>query len=86
MPSHTLNEGTDLDIYVTDFYKTMFIAGICWIFAVSFAKYSILAFYWRLFNSVRSVRLGIYVLLAIVTIWLLAIVGLDRRLISLGSR
>ena len=86
MPGHTLNKDTDANLYVTDYYKTMFITAICWIVAVSFAKYSILVFYWRLFSSVKSVRVGIYVLLAIVTVWLLAFVGLDRGQISLGSR
>ena len=86
MPGHTLNEDTDTNIYVRDYHKTMYILGTCWIVAVSFAKYSILAFYWRLFKSVKCVRVGIYVLLAIVTVWLLAIVGLDRGQISLGSR
>ena len=85
MPGHTLNEDTDAKLYVTDYYKTMFAMGICWIVAVSFAKYSILALYWRLFSSVKSVRFGLYVLLAIVTVWLLAVVGLDRGQIFLGS-
>ena len=85
MPGHTLNEDTDAKLYVTDYYKTMFAIGSCWVVAVSFAKYSILALYWRLFNSVKSVRIGIYVLLAIVTVWLLAFVGLHRRQIILGS-
>ncbi|KAK0508855.1 hypothetical protein JMJ35_009131 [Cladonia borealis] len=74
MSGHTLNEDTDHKLYVTDYYKTIFAMGTCWIVAVSFAKYSILALYWRLFSSVKSVRIGIYVLLAIVTIWLLAFI------------
>ena len=86
MPGHTLNEDTDHTLYVTDYYITTFAMGTCWIVAVSFAKYSILALYWRLFSSVKSVRIGIYVLLAIVTVWLLAFVGLDRGQMFLGSR
>ena len=85
MPGHTLNEDTNAKSYNTDYYKTLFVMGICWIVAVSFAKYSILALYWRLFSSVKSVRIGLYVLLAIVTAWLLAFVGLDRGQIVLGS-
>ena len=86
MPGHTLNEDTDVNRYLTDYYTTLYVGGICWIVAVSFAKYSILALYWRLFSSIKSVRVGIYVLLAIVTVWFLAFVGLDRGQISLGSR
>ena len=78
MPGHTISEDTDMNIYLTDYFATMFTLEICWIVAVSFAKYSILALYWRLFSHVKSVRVAIYVLLAIVTVWLLAIVGLDR--------
>lgn len=85
MPGHTLSEDIDVDLYVTDFLKAGFIMEICWIVGVSFAKYSILAFYWRLFSSVKSVRIAIYVLLAIVTFWLLAIVGLDRGQLSPDS-
>ena len=77
MPNHTLSEDTDMNRYATDYFTTMFVTEICWIVAVSFAKYSILTLYWRLFSHVRSVRVAIYVLLAIVTVWLLAIVGLD---------
>ena len=85
MPGHTLNENTDVKLYFTDYYKTTFAIGTCWIVAVSFVKYSILALYWRLFSSVKSVRIGIYVLLAIVTVWFLAFVGLERGQMFLGS-
>lgn len=72
MPGHAVNEDTNANLYLTAYHKTVFITGVCWIVAVSSAKYSILAMYWRLFSSVKSVRVGIYVLLAIVTVWLLA--------------
>lgn len=67
-----------MEVYVTDFFATTFAVETCWIVAVSFAKYSILALYWRLFSHVKSVRVAIYVLLALVTVWLLAIVGSNR--------
>ena len=52
-----------------------FISEICWTIAIWIIKYSILAFYWRLFSvNRRSTRIIIWILVAIATIWGLAVV------------
>jgi hypothetical protein len=63
---------------VEAFLKSLFIVEVCYTAAVAFAKYSILAFYWRIFKPNRSVRLAIYFLTGIMTCWALAVVGHSR--------
>ena len=53
-----------------------YIAQICWVVGVSTVKYSILAFYWRIFSDVKNVRTAIFVLLGGVSSWAIALVGL----------
>lgn len=53
----------------------LYISEICWTVAIWIIKYSILAFYWRLFSvNRRSARITIWTLIAIATIWGLAVV------------
>ena len=70
------------------FEKGLFISELCWTFIIWMVKYSILAFYWRLFSTNRrSIRIIIWVLAAAVTIWGVAVVGarsLSQRSLSLG--
>ena len=54
--------------------KVLFTAEICYTLTITFVKYSILAFYWRLFN-VSTIRLPIYILTAITTGWGIACVS-----------
>ena len=73
-------EGLERDIDNVDVFqilqKGLFISEICWIFVIWIVKYSILAFYWRLFSANRrSIRIIIWVLAAAVTIWGVAVVG-----------
>lgn len=61
------------DISMTE--KTIFISDICWEVAIWVARYSILAFYWRLFSTNRRlVRVVIWVLTALMTCWGIAVV------------
>ena len=58
------------------FEKGLFISELCWTFIIWMVKYSILAFYWRLFSTNRRlIRITIWVLAAAVTIWGVAVVG-----------
>ena len=53
----------------------IFIFEICWAVVIWIVKYSILAFYWRLFSvNCRSIRVIIWALVAFVTLWGLAVV------------
>ena len=54
---------------------TVFLSEICWVVVVWIVKYSILAFYWRLFSANRrSTRIVIWALTAVVTCWGIAVV------------
>ena len=54
----------------------LFISEICWILVIWIVKYSILAFYWRIFSANRrSIRIVIWVFAAAVTVWGVAVVG-----------
>ena len=70
------------------FEKGLFISEICWTFVIWIVKYSILAFYWRLFSANRqSTRLIIWVLAAVVMAWGVAVVGVRpsrQRHVSVG--
>jgi len=59
---------------VTVFLKGLFISEVCFTGVIVSVKYSLLCFYWRLFKVHPSVRRAIYVLLAIVTAWGIAII------------
>lgn len=61
----------------------MFIIEICWGIIIWIVKYSILAFYWRLFSANgRSTRVIIWTLAASVTCWGISVVRF--RLLMLG--
>lgn len=61
----------------------IFIIEICWGVVIWIVKYSILAFYWRLFSaSRRSTRIIIWTLAAFVTCWGISVVCF--RLLMLG--
>ncbi len=54
---------------------TLFISDICWVVVIWTVKYSILAFYWRLFSVNRPLtRLFIWALTALVMCWGIAVV------------
>ncbi|MCJ1459210.1 hypothetical protein MMC28_009587 [Mycoblastus sanguinarius] len=56
------------------FLKGLFIGEFCWAASIFTVKYSILAFYWRLFSKLKGARIAIRVLLAVVTCWAIAAV------------
>ena len=58
----------------TVFAQELYISEICYTVTISCVKYSILAFYWRLF-SVSNIRLPIYILTALTTGWGVACVS-----------
>ncbi|KAM0798769.1 hypothetical protein BDR22DRAFT_934515 [Usnea florida] len=60
---------------IKGFTKGIFASEICWTFAIWTVKYSILAFYWRLFSANRrSIRIIIWVLAAVVMVWGIAVI------------
>lgn len=55
--------------------RAIFISQICWVVVSCTVKYSILAFYWRLFSANhRVIRVTIWALAASVTCWAIAAV------------
>lgn len=58
--------------------KGVFIQAIVYAFAVYFAKISVLALYWRIFNQDQSIRPWIYILAVFFTSWTLTAVGLKH--------
>lgn len=63
------------DLYMESLGKAFLLSQICWAVVIWIVKYSILAFYWRLFSvNNRSIRVAIRALAAFVTIWGLAAV------------
>lgn len=48
----------------------LFILEMFYIPSLSFSKLAILAFYWRIFNSVRSAKISIIILAVIAVLWL----------------
>ena len=75
---------------VSAFFKTIFITEVCWAVAIWIVKYSILAFYWRLFSTNRKLhRVIIVVLTAFVTCWGISAVcsrPLELASYSIGMR
>lgn len=64
--------GEELDVNP---FVGFFITEICWAVVIWIVKYSILAFYWRLFSvNRRLTRVIIWALVAFVTLWGLAVV------------
>jgi len=61
-------------LQLTLFLKTYLPAAVCYATTISMTKLSILAFYWRIFNSQKSIRLPIYVLTLVVICWNIAVV------------
>ncbi|PVH94791.1 hypothetical protein DM02DRAFT_538717 [Periconia macrospinosa] len=62
-----------IPVVVTVFLKSLFIAEVCYTGTIVFAKFSILAFYWRLFKMNTLVRHSIVVLATIVSMWGIAV-------------
>lgn len=50
----------------------LFVLEMFYISSLSFSKLAILAFYWRIFNSVRSAKISIIILAVIAVLWLAA--------------
>lgn len=59
---------------IHEILRLTFIAEFLYTTLLCFVKFSVLAFYWRTFNS-KFTRWLIYILGAITTIWGLAVVG-----------
>lgn len=60
---------------ITNFFKDLYVSEIFYTLTLLFAKYSILAFCWRLFGSTASIRLPIYFVGGITTLHGIAIVS-----------
>lgn len=52
-----------------------FIEGLGWCLAIACVKYSIVAFYWRLFGGRKRARWSLLVLSIVITSWTLATVS-----------
>ena len=53
-----------------EFTRAVLLAEICWVITIWMVKFSILAFYWRLFSGKsRSTRIAIWVLTVVITCW-----------------
>ena len=52
-----------------------FLEELGWCLAISTVKYSILAFYWRLFSTRKRARKALYACFGVVTCWMVAIVS-----------
>lgn len=50
----------------------LFVLEMFYIPSLSFSKLAVLAFYWRIFNSVRSAKISIIILAVIAVLWLAA--------------
>lgn len=62
---------------VVDFLRNVWIAQLFYTFAISTIKFSVLAFYWRLF-SVKG-RTTIYIVTAMAIAWCIAIVSMINK-------
>ncbi|KAF2233444.1 hypothetical protein EV356DRAFT_201211 [Viridothelium virens] len=58
--------------FVPNFFKNLFTGEILYTLVLVFAKYSILAFYRRIFSN--TIRLPVYILAGVVTCWGLAVI------------
>lgn len=54
----------------------LFVLEMFYIPSLSFSKLAVLAFYWRIFNSVRSAKVSIIILAIIAVLWLAVRVSL----------
>ena len=76
-----IRQGCGLHIWVlppnfwTDFLRSLYIGEILYFLILCFAKYSILAFYLRIFTA--KIRHPVYVLTGIITAWGVAVVSLS---------
>lgn len=79
---------TDDYFQLVTFEKGLLISEICWTIVIWTVKFSILAFYWRLFSANRrSIQVIIWILAAVVMVWGVAVVDarpLSRRDVSVG--
>ena len=66
---------TQIPEAVEVFLKNLFIAEVCVTGTIVFAKFSILAFYWRLFSRNTFVKWSIIFLAVVVTMWGIAVVS-----------
>lgn len=58
---------------IVDFLRNVYIGQILYVLSIVAIKYSVLAFYWRLFSV--SARVAIYIVTFMVTGWLIALVS-----------
>lgn len=57
---------------VRDTKLDLFILEVFYVSSLSFSKLSVLAFYWRIFNSVRSAQIMILTLAIVAIVWMVA--------------
>ncbi|EGD98237.1 integral membrane protein [Trichophyton tonsurans CBS 112818] len=57
-----------------DFFLNLFVIEILYTLSICFTKYSILLFYWRIFNA-TSIRIPIYLITGLVTGWGIGVIG-----------
>lgn len=57
---------------IIDFLKMIFIGNILYVWGIATIKFSVLAFYWRLFSV--NARLVIYIVTFMAAAWLIALV------------
>jgi len=60
---------------IQTFLKGLFISEITFILTMMFVKFSLLAFYWRLFKVYPTVKKGVFVLGGLTAAWGIAIVS-----------
>lgn len=76
-----VREGFGRHIWVTetdsreDYYIGLFISELVYIFGIVFVKWSILAFYWRIFSADTRIRLPIWIMFTMVCMWGISVVS-----------
>ena len=61
---------------IIDFLRNVFIAQMLYVWAISTIKFSVLAFYWRLFSV--NARIAIYIGMFLSVGWLITLVCLRK--------
>ena len=65
--------------YIPNFFKNLYTGEVLYTFVLCCAKYSILAFYRRMFAG--TIKIPVFILAGIVTAWGIAVVGHFFRLV-----
>ena len=81
-----LQESATSTTKLQSFRKAVVVSQICWAVAIGLVKFSILAFYWRVFiqqSQTRATAVTIWFLTAIVACWGIATVGPCPQILNL---